>query len=118
MVSLETEIIRRLDVISDKLSETNRLLTSTYNQQLLSQSEVRSSGLQQVVTNLNDVSIDYLELSSRVSNMLEIKGILTIGQLIQKRSADLLSFRNFGPRSLEEIRQQLSRFDLYLRDDE
>lgn len=60
-------------------------------------------------------SVDYLELSHRASNCLANAGITTIGELIDKSMEDMLHYRNFGRKSLSEIRAQLAKIGLHLR---
>lgn len=47
--------------------------------------------------------IDDLEISVRAHNCLRSNGIKTIGELVSFDKSDLLKFRNFGRKSLEEL---------------
>jgi len=58
--------------------------------------------------------ISELELSVRSSNCLREANIKTITDLVQKTEEDLLSFRNFGKKSLSEIKGLLSGMGLSL----
>lgn len=58
--------------------------------------------------------ISELELSVRSSNCLTQANIKTIADLVVKTEADLLSFRNFGKKSLSEIKRLLSGMGLDL----
>ena len=60
--------------------------------------------------------IDNLDLSVRSRKCMERLGILTIGQLVQKTEAELLSAKNFGQTSLNEIKMRLVVRGLGLRD--
>lgn len=64
---------------------------------------------------LSDVSVDDLELSVRASNCLRKANIKTLGELIQMREVDLLKTKNFGRRSLNEIKELLSEKGLSLK---
>lgn len=52
-------------------------------------------------------SIDDLELSVRATNCLRSANISTVGELVQKTEADMLRTKNFGRKSLDEIKSVL-----------
>src|SRR4030081_923769 len=56
---------------------------------------------------LADVPVEELELSVRALNCLKANDITKIGQLVAMRQEELLSLRNFGQKSLDEIREKL-----------
>lgn len=58
--------------------------------------------------------VDELELSVRSANCLKTENILYIGDLVQKTESELLRTPNFGRKSLNEIREVLSRMGLEL----
>lgn len=58
--------------------------------------------------------VDELELSVRSANCLKTENILYIGDLVQKTETELLRTPNFGRKSLNEIREVLSRMGLEL----
>jgi len=58
--------------------------------------------------------IHEVELTVRARNCLQVAQIETFGQLIQITEADLLRFRNFGQRSLLEIKEVLRKKGLTL----
>ena len=65
--------------------------------------------------NLNEIlmqSVEDLELSVRSANCLKNAGINTIGELVQKTEAEMLKTKNFGRKSLSEIKDILSEYDL------
>jgi DNA-directed RNA polymerase subunit alpha len=53
-------------------------------------------------------SVEELELSVRSSNCLKDAGIRTLGDLVQKTEAEMLKYRNFGRKSLQELVDILS----------
>ena len=53
-------------------------------------------------------------LSVRTSNCLKTSNIIYLGELIQYQEKDLLSFINFGQKSLDEINEKLSEYSLKL----
>jgi len=59
-----------------------------------------------------DKSIEELELSVRSFNCLEAAGIKTIRDLVQKSESEMLKYRNFGRKSLSEIKSILKSFNL------
>jgi DNA-directed RNA polymerase subunit alpha len=59
-------------------------------------------------------SIDHLELSVRSNNCLRAAGIEKIHELVQKTEDDLLRTKNFGRKSLTEIKATLQELDLGL----
>jgi len=59
-------------------------------------------------------SVDELELSVRSYNCLKNANIRTIGELVQKTDAEMLKTRNFGKKSLNEIKSILSEMGLSL----
>jgi len=59
-------------------------------------------------------SVDELELSVRPSNCLKTANIRTIGDLVQKTESELLKTKNFGKKSLNEIKTILGGMGLSL----
>src|SRR2546429_9171706 len=53
-------------------------------------------------------SVDELELSVRSANCLQNANIKTIGDLVQKTEAEMLKTKNFGRKSLKEIKEILA----------
>jgi DNA-directed RNA polymerase subunit alpha len=58
--------------------------------------------------------VDELELSVRSSNCLQNAGIKLIGELVHRSEAEMLKTKNFGRKSLKEIRDILAEMDLQL----
>src|SRR4051812_17032322 len=58
--------------------------------------------------------VDIIELSVRASNCLKVAKIKTIGELVTKTEDELLSYKNFGKKSLDEIRERLKEMGLNL----
>ena len=59
-------------------------------------------------------SVEDLELSVRSANCLRNADIRYIGELVQKSEAEMLKTKNFGRKSLNEIKQLLSEMELSL----
>ncbi len=64
---------------------------------------------------LQETSVAELALSVRAGNCLANARIETIGVLLGKSADDLRAYRNFGRKSIEEIRAQLAKVNLHLR---
>lgn len=58
--------------------------------------------------------IEELDLSVRALNSLHNESIKTIGELVARTDEDLLKFKNFGRKSLEEIKAALATMGLTL----
>jgi DNA-directed RNA polymerase subunit alpha len=58
--------------------------------------------------------IEELDLSVRSYNCLKRQGVNTIGQLTECSEADLLNIRNFGAKSIEEVKDKLQAMGLGL----
>ncbi|CAM2066169.1 DNA-directed RNA polymerase subunit alpha [Sulfidibacter corallicola] len=63
---------------------------------------------------LLDRSVDELELSVRSHNCLKNANIRTIGELVQKTESEILKTKNFGRKSLNEIKEILLQMGLTL----
>jgi DNA-directed RNA polymerase subunit alpha len=59
-------------------------------------------------------SVEELELSVRANNCLRNANITTIGELVQRTEAELMKTKNFGKKSLQEIKDELARIGLSL----
>lgn len=68
----------------------------------------------EVVRKLLNTPVEELELSVRSSNCLKNANIRTIGELTKKTEEDITKTRNFGKKSLEEIKQKLEEHGLTL----
>jgi DNA-directed RNA polymerase subunit alpha len=60
--------------------------------------------------------IEDLDLSVRSYNCLKREGVATVGELVQKTEQDLLDIRNFGQKSIEEVKGKLAELGLSLAD--
>lgn len=58
--------------------------------------------------------VDMIELSSRASNCLKVARIKTIRELVSRREEELLAVKNFGKKSLDEIKDRLKDMGLSL----
>src|SRR3954468_4666384 len=63
---------------------------------------------------LLNMSVNEIELSVRAANCLNNANITTVGQLAMKTEAEMLKYRNFGKKSLNEIKEKLAALNLSL----
>jgi len=79
-----------------------------------SDSVVSLAGLDPKLREILNQPIEMIELSSRASNCLKVARIRTIGELVGKRDEELLAVKNFGKKSLDEIKDRLKDMGLSL----
>ena len=65
------------------------------------------------VRELLSQSVDELDLSVRAHNCLKAANIKTIGDLVRREESEMLKFRNFGRKSLQELMQVLEERNLH-----
>ena len=63
---------------------------------------------------LLNMSVNEIELSVRAANCLNNANITTVGQLAMKTEQEMLKYRNFGKKSLNEIKDKLTALGLSL----
>jgi DNA-directed RNA polymerase subunit alpha len=77
--------------------------------------EVSSEATESFTYNANlDRKVSELELSVRAANCLKAANIRYIGELVEKPDADMLKTKNFGRKSLNEIKDILATMNLHL----
>ncbi len=62
-----------------------------------------------------DSPIEDLELSVRSYNCLKREGVNTVQQLVEQSEGDLMKIRNFGAKSIEEVKDKLVQLGLSLK---
>ena len=60
--------------------------------------------------------IESLDLTVRSFNCLKREGVHTVGELIARSEADLMDIRNFGSKSIDEVKDKLRSLGLALKD--
>jgi DNA-directed RNA polymerase subunit alpha len=60
--------------------------------------------------------IEEMDFSVRSYNCLKREGVQTVGDLIQRTEQDLLDIRNFGQKSIDEVKMKLAAMGLALRE--
>ena len=76
--------------------------------------DISIAGLDPKLREILNQPIEMIELSSRASNCLKVARIRTIGELVGKRDEELLAVKNFGEKSLDEIKDRLKDMGLSL----
>ena len=80
-----------------------------FEEAVLKQDEEKSK-----IKKLLSMSVNEIELSVRAANCLNNANLTTVGQLAMKTEADMLKYRNFGKKSLNEIKDKLTYLGLAL----
>ncbi|MDN6479794.1 MAG: DNA-directed RNA polymerase subunit alpha, partial [Acidipropionibacterium jensenii] len=62
------------------------------------------------------VPVENLNLTVRSYNCLKREGIHTVGELVSRSEQDLLDIRNFGSKSIDEVKEKLAEMGLSLKD--
>jgi len=96
-------------VLKDHLSIFNHFEFSTE----VTEAEEKDEEHERILEQL-DRSVDELELSVRSHNCLKNANIRTIGELVQKSEAEILKTKNFGRKSLNEIKEILQEMGFTL----
>ncbi len=116
-----TELGRPIYMIEDSLRKTIDELRDALNKkglQLLIEplftSKEQLDAEHRRIREILKRSIDELEISVRTSNCLKSKNIMTIGDLVRKSGKELLSYENFGRKSLKELEKILHNMGLHL----
>lgn len=79
--------------------DTSNLITNAEDEALL----------RKLLYNVNE-----LELSVRAQNCLNNANIRTLGELVLRSESEMMKYRNFGQKSLSELKEKLTEMDLHL----
>ena len=96
-----------------KLLKDHMAIFINFEEAPAAEKEELSEEAERLNENLNR-SVDELDLSVRSYNCLKNANIRTIGDLVQKSEAEMLKTKNFGRKSLSEIKELLSEMGLSL----
>jgi DNA-directed RNA polymerase subunit alpha len=96
----------------DALSRASRVLVDQFRPFItVGQAAVgpvgAETGVPQLPPNMLDMPIEELDLPMRAYNSLKRNNIVKVGQLLQLKDEDLLRMRNFGKKSLDEMKERL-----------
>jgi DNA-directed RNA polymerase subunit alpha len=102
------------DAISDAAKILDRYLILFFDfqhqeEELAGAPEAESAAARQLQTRVED-----LDFSVRTMNCLRREGIATVGELIQRTESDLMAIRNFGRKSLQEVKDKCAGMGLEL----
>jgi DNA-directed RNA polymerase subunit alpha len=61
--------------------------------------------------------VEELQLSVRSYNCLKREGVDTVGDLVQRTEAELMDIRNFGQKSIDEVKEKLTELGLGLKEE-
>ena len=114
ILEVETDgTIRPNDAVAEaaKLAKEQYTVFINFDESLIiSEEEISEDELK--VRKLLEKNVDELELSVRSSNCLRNADIHTVGQLVSWTEDDIAKTRNFGKKSLQEIKDKLSSWGL------
>jgi DNA-directed RNA polymerase subunit alpha len=74
---------------------------------LAAEPSIAATGAATLPSNMLDMPIEELDLPMRAYNSLKRNNIVKVGQLLQLKDDDLLRMRNFGKKSLDEMKERL-----------
>ena len=78
--------------------------------------ELASTGSDAALAEDLAIPVEDLSLASRALNCLTREGINTVGDLVARSQADLMDIRNFGHKSIDEIKEKLASMGMSLKD--
>ena len=78
--------------------------------------EIGPSPADELVAEQLSTPIESLDLTVRSFNCLKREGIHAVGELISRSEADLMDIRNFGSKSIEEVKDKLNTLGMALKD--
>jgi DNA-directed RNA polymerase subunit alpha len=100
-VTPEEALSRAAEILVNQFS----LFTSAGKQMLVGDSRI--PGAPALPANMLDMPIEELDLPMRAYNSLKRNNIVKVGQLLSLQDEDLLRMRNFGKKSLDEMKERL-----------
>ena len=109
---------RALSTAARTLIDHLRFIAGVSEETLIVPAEKESGG-SRLTSELAETPVEALDLSVRVFNSLKRTGITTVGDvldLLEKGEQAVMSIRNFGEKSLDELRQKM-REKGYLKDE-
>ena len=101
-ISPEEALSRAAEILVQQFSQF-----TTAGRKLTSEVEAAATGSETLPPNVLDMPIEDLDLPMRAYNSLKRNNIVKVGQLLQLEDEDLLRMRNFGKKSLDEMKDRL-----------
>ena len=99
--------------LAAKLLKDHMSIFINFEEEIEAEAQAEEGRVQLKNENLNR-SVEELELSVRSYNCLKNANIQSIGELVQKTEAEMLKTKNFGRKSLNEIKEILAQMGLSL----
>jgi DNA-directed RNA polymerase subunit alpha len=96
---------------SAKILKDQLTVFINFDERISGEAQGSSSGSSDINENLFK-SIDELELSVRATNCLKSANIALVGEIVQRAENDMLKTKNFGRKSLDEIKRVLGDMNL------
>ncbi len=90
------------------LKDSMTIFINFEEEPLIEEEKKEKNKTNEVLENLLDLSVNIIELSVRSINCLSRARIKTIGDLVKQPEDKLLAFKNFGKKSLNEIKKKLN----------
>jgi DNA-directed RNA polymerase subunit alpha len=106
-ITPEDAVTQSARILVDQFRLFNQLAPGTEEPAEVARPAASAATLQ-VPPELAELSVDDLELSNRTLNCLKRNSITKVGQLASMTEEDLLHLRNFGDKSLQELRDKLA----------
>ncbi len=104
-------LINAAKILSEQLSLFSEEIVERSNLEIIHGDVVQEDNK---IAELMNKSIDELEFSVRATNCLKNANIKTIGELVLKTEQEILQMKNFGRKSLSEIKEVLTGMGLRL----
>lgn len=102
------------DAVSDAAKILDRYIILFFDFQQQEEELVGAPEVESAVSRKLQTRIEELDFSVRTSNCLRREGIGTVGELVERTESDLMAIRNFGRKSLQEVKDKLAGMDLQL----
>ncbi len=104
-------VVEAANIINQHMSA---FMTLAEEEEVEEESSIFATGVEEDNTEL-DKQIEDLDLSVRSYNCLKRAGIHSVRQLVEFSENDLLNIRNFGVKSIEEVKDKLEAMGLGLK---
>lgn len=79
---------------------------------------IPAEGVMEPAKKVLSTLLEEMDFSVRTSRCFKKAKIITLEDLVRKRENELMSVRNFGKTSLEEVKEKLAKINLFLREEE
>ncbi|MGH2367009.1 MAG: DNA-directed RNA polymerase subunit alpha [Chloroflexota bacterium] len=106
-ITPEDAVVRSAQILVEQFRLFNQLAPGFEEPAEAPRVAATTAATLQVPPELAELSVDDLELSNRTLNCLKRNSITRVGQLASMTEDDLLHLRNFGDKSLQELREKL-----------